>query len=571
MSSAALVQAPAPARASASRAPWLLSAPAFTLFACLLLVPLVLTAVLSFQVFDHATGAKNSFTLAHYAAVLTDDYYHGIFWRTLWISALTTLICVLIGAPEAYVLSRMRSPWRSILLLVVLAPLLVSVVVRAFGWSMLLGPEGVVNQVMRAVGLPSMRILYTEAAVVIALVHVMLPFMVIPVWTSLQKLDPGVEDAALSLQASHFTTLRRIILPQVLPGILSGSLIVFGLSASAFAIPGLLGGRRLKMVATVVYDEYLHELNWPLGAAIALIFAAGQPGHHAEPTTAWLSVPTESPWDKERTMSKERPPSRCSFNALVITFMLAPLVIVCVVAFTPEQHAGASRPRSFRCAGSARCSRIRTFVAVLQEQPLAGRTLSATLATVLAVPAGLAIARYHSFPGRDFAQRPVPLAADHPAPGAGRGAAAHLLALIGATGSFFWLALAHVVIITPYVLRLVLASVEGSDRSAEQAALIAGRRARRRCSRASPLPMILPGVTGGWLLAFINSFDEVTMSIFVTAPSTVTLPVRMYMYATESIDPLMAAVSALMVALTAVAMLVLDRIYGLDKILVGHK
>ena len=89
--------------------------------------------------------------------------------------------------------------------------------------------------------------------------------------------------------------------------------------------------------------------------------------------------------------------------------------------------------------------------------------------------------------------------------------------------------------------------------------------------RRITLPMILPGVTGGWLLAFINSFDEVTMSIFVTAPSTVTLPVRMYMYATESIDPLMAAVSALMVALTAVAMLVLDRVYGLDKILVGQK
>jgi putative spermidine/putrescine transport system permease protein len=164
----------------------------------------------------------------------------------------------------------MRAPWRSILLLVVLAPLLVSVVVRAFGWSMLLGPEGLVNQAIRWGGLPPMRILYTEWAVIIALVHVMLPFMVIPVWTSLQKLDPGVENAALSLRASHFTTLRRVIFPQVLPGVLSGSLIVFGLSASAFAIPGLLGGRRLKMVATVVYDEYLHELNWPLGAAIAL-------------------------------------------------------------------------------------------------------------------------------------------------------------------------------------------------------------------------------------------------------------------------------------------------------------
>jgi putative spermidine/putrescine transport system permease protein len=254
----------------ARRTPWLLSAPALVLFACLLLLPLALTAILSFQVFDHATGVKNQFTLAHYAAVLTDDYYHRIFWRTFWISALVTLICVLIGAPEAYVLSRMRNPWRSILLLVVLAPLLVSVVVRAFGWSMLLGPEGLVNQAIRAVGLPPMRILYTETAVVIALVHVMLPFMVIPVWTSLQKLDPGVENAALSLNASHFTTLRRVILPQVAPGMLSGSLIVFGLSASAFAIPGLLGGRRLKMVATVVYDEYLHELNWPLGAAIAL-------------------------------------------------------------------------------------------------------------------------------------------------------------------------------------------------------------------------------------------------------------------------------------------------------------
>ena len=251
--------------------PWALSAPAVLLFTCLLLVPLVLTAVLSFNVFDHATGVKNEYTLAHYVAVFTDEYYYGIFWRTFWIAGLTTVICLLIGAPEAYVLSRMSNPWRSIFLLVVLAPLLVSVVVRAFGWSMLLGPQGVVNQALQAVGLGPVRILYTEAAVIIALVHVMLPFMVIPVWTSLQKLDPGVENAALSLSASPFTTLRRVVLPQVMPGILSGSLIVFGLSASAFAIPGLLGGRRLKMVSTVVYDEYLHELNWPLGAALALI------------------------------------------------------------------------------------------------------------------------------------------------------------------------------------------------------------------------------------------------------------------------------------------------------------
>ncbi len=252
--------------------PWFLSGPALVMFCALLLVPLLLTAVLSFNVYDPATGPKaGEFTLEHYALVFSDSYYHGIFWRTFWISGLVTLICVAVGAPEAYILSRMGNPWRSILLLVVLAPLLVSVVVRAFGWSMLLGPEGLVNHALAMIGVGPLKMLYTEVAVVIALVHVMLPFMVIPVWTSLQKLDPGVENAALSLQPTPFTTLRRIVLPQVMPGILSGSLIVFGLSASSFAIPGLLGGRRLKMVATVVYDEYLHELNWPLGAAIALV------------------------------------------------------------------------------------------------------------------------------------------------------------------------------------------------------------------------------------------------------------------------------------------------------------
>lgn len=251
--------------------PWLLSAPALGLFATLLITPLLLTALLSFNGFDYATGVKpDEYTLAHYTHLISDSYYLGIFWRTFWMAALTTLICMAVGVPQAYVLSRMGSPWRSILLLVVLAPLLVSVVVRAFGWSMLLGPEGLINQALMGLGLGRVKLLYTEAAVVIALVHVMLPFMVIPVWTSLQKLDPSVEHAAASLQASPFTIVRRIVLPQVMPGILSGSLIVFGLSASSFAIPGLLGGRRLKMVATIVYDEYLHELNWPQGAAVSL-------------------------------------------------------------------------------------------------------------------------------------------------------------------------------------------------------------------------------------------------------------------------------------------------------------
>jgi putative spermidine/putrescine transport system permease protein len=250
--------------------PYLLSAPALLLFGGLVLLPLGLTAVLSFQRFQHETGVQPGFTLAAYAAVFGDPFYWEVFGRTGWVALLSTLICMLVGAPEAVILSRMRPPWRSVFLLVILAPLLVSVVVRAFGWSLVLGPAGFVNQFFEWVGIGRVRMLYTPIAVIVALVHVMLPFLVIPVWTSLQKLDPMVENAALSLGASRFTVLWRVVLPQVLPGLLSGALIVFALSASALAIPGLLGGRRLKMVATLIYDEYLHELNWPLGAAIAL-------------------------------------------------------------------------------------------------------------------------------------------------------------------------------------------------------------------------------------------------------------------------------------------------------------
>ncbi|MCD5989619.1 MULTISPECIES: ABC transporter permease [Pseudomonas syringae group] len=250
---------------------YLLSAPALVMFTCLLLVPLALTLILSFNVFDYEVGVKSdSYTLANYGEVLTDSYFYEIFLRTFWISALVTLLCVVIGVPEAYILSRMGTPWRSIFLILILTPLLISVVVRAFGWSLLLGADGLINQGIQALGGQPIKMLYTPFAVIIALVHVMLPFMIIPIWTSLQKLDPAAEQAALSLGASQAKVMRLVVLPQVMPGVLSGTLIVFGLSASSFAIPGLLGGRRLKMVATVVYDQYLSELNWPMGATIAV-------------------------------------------------------------------------------------------------------------------------------------------------------------------------------------------------------------------------------------------------------------------------------------------------------------
>lgn len=253
--------------------PYLLSAPAIVLYVAMLGAPLLLTLILSFNAFDYNKGIIPVFTLENYREIVTDSYFHEIFLRTFGLALLVTVICALIGAPEAYILSRMRNPWRSLFLVVILGPLLISVIVRTLGWALLIGGSGVISTTLQSLGVidGSFSLMFTFTGMTVALVHVLVPFMVISVWASLQKLDPSVENAGLSLGAGPFTVMRRIVLPQVMPGILSGSMIVFALTASAFATPSIIGGRRLKVVATTAYDEFLSTLNWPLGAAIAVV------------------------------------------------------------------------------------------------------------------------------------------------------------------------------------------------------------------------------------------------------------------------------------------------------------
>lgn len=254
-------------------APYLLSAPALGLFAAILVVPLVMTFVLSFYQFGFYTGIVPTFSLANYIDVLTDSYFHEIFGRTFAIALATTVFAALIGMPEAYILFRMKSRWRSILLLVVIGPLLISVVVRTLGWAILLGNKGVINNALTGLELidDPIKMLYTSGGIVVALVHVLVPFMVIAIWAALARQDPATEKAAAALGASQTTIFFRIVIPQVMPGLLSGSLIVFSLAASAFATPAILGGRRVKVVSTTVYDQFLNTLNWPLGSAIAML------------------------------------------------------------------------------------------------------------------------------------------------------------------------------------------------------------------------------------------------------------------------------------------------------------
>lgn len=260
--------------ANSWRAAYLMTAPALLLFLGLVLIPLAMTVLLAFHDWDQYKGIETVFILKSWREIWNDSYFTEVFARTFRMALLVTVFTAVLGAPEAYILSRMRNPWKGIFLVVVLGPLLISVVARTLGWALLFGGQsGVVNKALMALGVIAspLPFMFTETGVVVALTHVLMPFMVLSVWASLQRLDPQIENAALSLGAGHFTVMRRIVLPQILPGILSGAIIVFALAASAFASPAIIGGRRLKVAATLAYDEFLNTLNWPLGAAVAVL------------------------------------------------------------------------------------------------------------------------------------------------------------------------------------------------------------------------------------------------------------------------------------------------------------
>lgn len=262
--------------ASARTTPYGMTGPALAVFLALVIIPLGMTVLLAFYDWGQYKGIVAEFTLKNFREIFSDSYFLEVFLRTLRIAVLVTLFAILIGVPEAYILNRMAPAWRGICLLAILGPLLVSVVARTLGWALLLGSNGLVNRGLMALGLigQPLEFMFTETGVVIALVHVLIPFMILAVWASLQRLDPQIENAALSLGASRLTIWRRVILPQIVPGILSGSIITFALAASAFASPAIIGGRRLKVAATLAYDEFLNTLNWPLGAAVVVLLLA---------------------------------------------------------------------------------------------------------------------------------------------------------------------------------------------------------------------------------------------------------------------------------------------------------
>ncbi len=205
-----------------------------------------------------------------------EPVYLWIFARSLRLALLTVVLTLIVAYPAAFWVSRLPPRWRTLFLLLVTLPFFTSLIVRLYAWLMILRPSGVLNAMLNAVGIEGQPVdlLYTDAAVVIGMVYVMIPFMFLPLYASLEALDRGLLEASADLGATPFQTFRKVILPQTAPGILGGSVIVFIPSVGNFVVPDVLGGAKTLMIGNLIEQQFLSARNWPFGSALSMLVMA---------------------------------------------------------------------------------------------------------------------------------------------------------------------------------------------------------------------------------------------------------------------------------------------------------
>lgn len=252
--------------------PWLMLLPAI-LLVMLLVLGLVQIGDSSMRVLDRATFLPSeTLTAENYGRIFTTGLYWTVLWRSLLASVVVTAICLVFALPYAYLMVRTPSPaLRKILLIALFLPFFIGQVVRAYGWLIILGNQGIVNEVMGLVGVPPMRLLYNYPAVIFGLVQYMLPFAVLMLAPALTAIPEEVEAAASSLGASWWRTLVHVVLPMARPGMIGAGLVVMTLTLTDFAMPAILGGGSQDFIANAIYDQFFRTSDQGMGAALTLI------------------------------------------------------------------------------------------------------------------------------------------------------------------------------------------------------------------------------------------------------------------------------------------------------------
>jgi putative spermidine/putrescine transport system permease protein len=252
--------------------PWILIAAPMAVLLVFFALPNALLLSASFLK-SESQQLTNELTLENYSFLFSKALYVWAFIRTFIVGISVGVIDVVLGYPLAYFLVRTRSRWKGLLIALALAPLLASVVVRTYGWYIILNRFGVANDVLLSLNITSERIAFmpSTGAIIIGLAHALLPYTVLTIMGALQGINPNLERAAMSLGASRTRTFLHIVLPLSLPGIAGGFILAFSIAISAYATPAILGGPATQVMATAIYGFMTQLLDWSIGAALAVI------------------------------------------------------------------------------------------------------------------------------------------------------------------------------------------------------------------------------------------------------------------------------------------------------------
>ncbi|MGC9371618.1 MAG: ABC transporter permease subunit, partial [Paracoccaceae bacterium] len=543
------------------------------------------------------------FSLVNYVSFFNEGAYVRVLVQTVRVSVTVTLICIALGYPTAYVLARSRGKAQRLLILLVVIPYLTSFLVRTYAWIVLLNRRGVINSLLMETGVIDrpLDIIYNQFSVHVGLVHVMLPFMILPLYSVMKGIDLRLVQAAQAFGAGPLRAHLRAFLPLAMPGVRSGGLLVFLLCLGFFITPALLGGLRDVMLASFIEAQVSQLVQWGVAAAASFIllgvtltgfFVVGRligangliiggaltQKSDASGRSGWASwravLKTRLPWWRHlsetifdtkaawRARSWRRKNGRPAAFAIlgvsalrlsswmVLAYLAVPVLIVAFVSFSSADYLRFPPPGlSFRWYGNylsdphwLRATSLSLQVAVVTA---AWSTIAGTLAAYALVRGRfwfkeLAV----GFIISPIIVPPIVIAV----------ALYGQEAKLGLIGSVVGIAIGHSIIAVAYVVIIVSATLENLDRDLERAAMSLGAGPLRTFRRVT-LPLIATGVGSSAIFAFIHSFDELVISLFVGGFHRQTLPVKMWENIQNEIDPTIAAVSTLVVLLPLVFLL----------------
>ena len=547
--------------ACAKPAEWQLALPLTLAFASLFLAPLLMLCGVSFFNDDKITEPG----FGQWIKFLGDPFNYKVIADTLLLGVKTVCATVLFGYPLALVYIDAPPRLQRVLIFIIVMPLLLSVVVRTFAWIVMLGREGVVNQVLISLGIVSepLRLLQTELGLVISLTQIEMPLMLLPLISVMSRLDPNLRDASAALGASRWRTLFTVTVPLSMPGLVAGCLLVFASSTTAFISQTVIGGVRLIYLPLLIWQQSLVVFNWPLAAVASLtllvsvlsvVGALAYVGRRSSGLRPWLGAAARrhllrrrDRHARHRGAGHHRGAGRGRADDLVHREPLAEVpadrLLAAVVRGAVRSLEVAPDPsRRVELAG--------------------GRGLVDRVRRAAGHHGGLGLSRSRHKLARvadSFFMSPLVL------PGLTFGLAALMyFTLMGFRPSLDLIIAGHMIVTVPFILRTTTASLSQLDPALIDSSQSLGASWFYTLRRVT-LPLIAPGIFAGAFLAFMASIDNVPVSLFLSTAQTDMLPIRMWGMMESTLDPRVAAVSGVLIASAFLLMLIMEWTVGLTR------